>query len=98
MEPVKPTVDACIMCDLGWNMSDYHRLRHMSNPKAVCAFHDKLMNEPIGEFSNAPFDEDLFDSPFFDSDESMDFILEEFDTSGESNDEDTNDDLDMTEL
>jgi len=61
-------IQPCVLCEIGANMSSYHRLRHNENPKGVDAFHERLMLEPLEDFDHPPFhcDDDDIDIDFLD--------------------------------
>lgn len=62
----------CVLCEIGCNMSSYHKLRHAENPKSVDEFKKQLMLEPLdkkNDFVHPPFyvgDLDDFDFDCFD--------------------------------
>lgn len=61
-------IQPCVLCEIGSNMSSYHRLKHNENPKAVDAFHERLMLEPLEDFDHPPFycDDDDIEIDFLD--------------------------------
>lgn len=61
-------IEPCVLCEIGGNMSSYHRLRHNENPKGVDAFHERLMLEPLEDFNHPPFycDDDEIELDFLD--------------------------------
>lgn len=76
------TANPCVLCDIGCEYTEYHKMRHLQDPKKVDDFNAMLLNEPLEDFDHPPFDDvdmmatadDFFDDiEFIDSDEDMDY-------------------------
>lgn len=47
----------CVLCEIGCKYTEYHKIRHLQDPKKVEHFNNKLLNEPLEDFDHPPFDD-----------------------------------------
>ena len=81
----------CILCEIGCDFTQYHKERHLLDPKKVDDFNDKLLKEPLEEFTHPPFN-------YFDDIQSIGSDIEFIDDDDDDDDIDFSDCLDYEDM